>query len=71
MQHPPIPAIATLWLVALLFLIPGTASAQNNAVKFTFLSWFSGSTKISYERAFGGKLRLICKAGVTDEFPHD
>lgn len=56
MQHPPIPAIANLLLVALLFLIPGTASAQNNAVKFTFLSWFSGSTKISYERAFGGKL---------------
>ena len=23
-----------------------------NSVKITFLSWFSGSTKISYERAF-------------------
>ena len=27
-------------------------SSNKNAIKFTFLSWFSGSTKISYERAF-------------------
>ena len=27
-------------------------SPYKNAVKITFLSWFSGSTKISYERAF-------------------
>ena len=29
-----------------------STDVQKNAVKFTFLSWFSGSTKISYERAF-------------------
>ena len=30
-----------------------TAEETNlNAIKFTFLSWTSGSTKISYERAF-------------------
>ena len=28
-------------------------AGPRNAVKFTFLSWFSGSTKVSYERAFG------------------
>lgn len=27
-------------------------SSDKNAIKFTFLQWFSGSTKISYERAF-------------------
>lgn len=27
-------------------------SIEKNAIKFTFLSWSSGSTKISYERAF-------------------
>ena len=27
-------------------------TSYRNAVKVTFLSWFSGSTKISYERAF-------------------
>ncbi len=27
-------------------------SSDKNAIKFTFLSWFTGSTKISYERAF-------------------
>ena len=27
-------------------------TSYRNAVKITFLSWFSGSTKISYERAF-------------------
>ena len=27
-------------------------SIDKNAIKFTFLSWSSGSTKISYERAF-------------------
>lgn len=29
-----------------------STDVHKNAVKFTFLSWFSGSTKISYERAF-------------------
>ena len=28
------------------------STIDKNALKFTFLSWFSGSTKISYERAF-------------------
>lgn len=37
-------------MLAALFALP--LSAQENAVKLTFLSWFSGSTKISYERAF-------------------
>lgn len=31
-----------------------TASAQLNAVKITFLSWLTGSTKVSYERALPG-----------------
>lgn len=42
-------------ILALLFSISGQASAEQpykNAVKLTFLSWASGSTKISYERAF-------------------
>jgi hypothetical protein len=48
-----------LFLVGVLFLsmlmINTSASAQDsykNAVKITFLSWTSGSTKVSYERAF-------------------
>ena len=28
------------------------STIDKNALKFTFLSWFSGSTKFSYERAF-------------------
>ena len=47
-------------LVAALFGVVATAKAEGsvfdvpykNAVKITFLSWASGSTKISYERAF-------------------
>ena len=43
-------------LVAVLTLAPARTAAQEkpylNAVKLTFLSWTSGSTKISYERAF-------------------
>lgn len=43
-------------LVAVLALAPARSEAQEktylNAVKLTFLSWASGSTKISYERAF-------------------
>ena len=44
----------------LLSLSLATATTANaiepykNAVKLTFLSWTSGSTKISYERAFAG-----------------
>ena len=39
------------------FLLISTSSFLNanvnlNAIKFTFLSWTSGSTKLSYERAF-------------------
>lgn len=43
-------------LAVLLLLISETASAQDNAVKLTFLGWITGSTKVSYERAFGEKL---------------
>lgn len=43
-------------LTSLFLLISGTVSAQNNAVKLTFLGWITGSTKISYERAFGVNL---------------
>jgi hypothetical protein len=46
-------------LVAVLLLVVAHAKAQQksaeqykNAIKITFLSWTSGSTKISYERAF-------------------
>jgi hypothetical protein len=43
-------------LVAVLTLTPARMAAQEkpylNAIKLTFLSWASGSTKISYERAF-------------------
>lgn len=40
--------------LALLLLLPLCAQAveYNNAVKVTFLSWATGSTKLSYERAF-------------------
>ena len=30
----------------------GEAPDYKNSIKLTFLSWFSGSTKLSYERAF-------------------
>ena len=41
-------------LTLLLLTFTGSKAEQpyNNAVKLTFLSWTSGSTKISYERAF-------------------
>ena len=42
-------------LLTLLCVATSSVNAQSqykNAVKITFLSWFSGSTKISYERAF-------------------
>lgn len=53
--------LSRITVVALIIL--GTTNVANaeshvfdapykNAVKVTFLSWFSGSTKISYERAF-------------------
>ena len=41
-------------LLSFLLLIPiaGRAAEYRNAVKVTFLSWATGSTKLSYERAF-------------------
>lgn len=41
-------------LLCLLLLCPIASSAveYKNAVKVTFLSWITGSTKLSYERAF-------------------
>ena len=30
----------------------GTQTDYLNSIKITFLSWFTGSTKVSYERAF-------------------
>ena len=47
----------TLFAALLTLLCVATSSVNaksqyKNAVKITFLSWFSGSTKISYERAF-------------------
>lgn len=41
-------------LLSFLLLIPiaGRATEYRNAVKVTFLSWATGSTKLSYERAF-------------------
>lgn len=42
------------WVI-LLFLVCSVCRAEdlyNNAVKVTFLSWATGSTKVSYERAF-------------------
>lgn len=53
--------ICTIFVVALLSThMPAIAAKQEmtkqpdylNSVKITFLSWLSGSTKISYERAF-------------------
>ena len=44
--------LAALLLVMLTAPARATEGAKLNAVKITFLSWFSGSTKISYERAF-------------------
>jgi|GEM_PF-918174 len=32
------------------------ASPYDNGIKLTFLAWITGSTKVSYERAFGGKV---------------
>lgn len=41
-------------LVLLILMMAGVPSfAQRNAVKFTFLGWITGSSKVSYERAFG------------------
>ena len=42
-------------LIVLCLIVVGTAKChaqQKNAVKVTFLSWITGSTKLSYERAF-------------------
>ena len=48
-------AIKTI-LLSLCLLSPLASSAveYQNAVKVTFLSWITGSTKLSYERAFKG-----------------
>lgn len=40
--------------LCLLSPIASRAVEYNNAVKVTFLSWATGSTKLSYERAFKG-----------------
>lgn len=55
------PILKRLFTIAFI-IISATSTAKTkssvfdapykNAVKLTFLSWFSGSTKISYERAF-------------------
>ena len=43
-----------LGLLAFLLTLPlPTLAQEKNAVKFTFLGWITGSTKVSYERAFG------------------
>lgn len=39
-------------LILLFCLFSFSCWAQENAVKFTFLAWGTGSTKVSYERAF-------------------
>ena len=47
----------TIAIFLLLLSYPNNAAAKQpykNALKLTFLSWASGSTKISYERAFPG-----------------
>ena len=50
--------VALLFLVTMLHIYASQTADQTpqtdylNSVKITFLSWFSGSTKISYERAF-------------------
>lgn len=41
-----------LFLLCLLGPISSRAAEYNNAIKVTFLSWATGSTKLSYERAF-------------------
>lgn len=38
--------------------------AQKNAIKTTFLSWFTGSSKISYERAFGSDCPMSAEPAV-------
>lgn len=42
-------------LLSLCLITPlmGSATEYNNAVKVTFLSWITGSTKLSYERVLG------------------
>lgn len=45
-------AIAALSLCSTIQAQAQEQNAYKNAIKITFLSWFSGSTKISYERAF-------------------
>lgn len=42
-------------ITILLLFLTVPALAQENAIKFTFLGWITGSTKISYERAFGSE----------------
>jgi len=40
------------FMLTLMFFASTCFASEKNAIKFTFLSWFTGSTKVSYERAF-------------------
>ena len=44
-------------------LYAGEYSAKRNAAKITFLSWFSGSSKVSYERAIFGNQTMETTLG--------
>lgn len=44
--------ICAMLMCVLCCVAQGRAGEYNNAVKVTFLSWITGSTKVSYERAF-------------------
>ncbi len=62
MAYPMKKVVLLVLLASLAFSLPASAQSEAhlygnsrdylNSVKITFLSWFSGSTKISYERAF-------------------
>ena len=45
-------AVALFWAASLFAGSPKPQQDYLNSIKITFLSWLSGSTKISYERAF-------------------
>ena len=51
-MKPYIYKITFLLLILSVFNYTEAKETYKNAVKLTFLSWTSGSTKISYERAF-------------------
>ena len=66
-------------LITLCLFLFGTAKShaqQKNAVKITFLSWITGSTKLSYERAFpavkqSGELCTSLISGGYDKYKND